>query len=74
MDTLTIRSDGNDLNFKYYYYEPSMPAAIIFAVLFALATSLHFYQMLRTKTWFMIPFLVGGICKHTLRVHFVNSL
>lgn len=64
MDTLATRATGNDvLNFKYYYYEPSMSAAIIFVVLFAFSTSLHFYQMLRTRTWFMIPFVIGGICK-----------
>lgn len=50
-------------HFRFYYYEPSMPAAIIFAVLFALATLLHTYQLVRSRTWFMIPFVVGGICE-----------
>lgn len=45
------------------YYEPSMPAAILFLVLFGLATLGHSYQMVRTRTWFMIPFVIGGICE-----------
>ncbi|CRG83388.1 Protein RTA1 [Talaromyces islandicus] len=43
-----------------YYYTPSTAAAVIFVVLFGLSTVYHFYQLLRTRTWFMIPFLIGG--------------
>ncbi|KAJ5773781.1 hypothetical protein N7457_008677 [Penicillium paradoxum] len=45
---------------KFYYYTPSSPAAGIFVGLLGLSTVLHLYQLLRTRTWFMIPFLVGG--------------
>lgn len=48
--------------FKYYRYDPSMAAAIIFIVLFFATTMLHLYQLVRTKTWIIIPLLVGGIC------------
>ncbi|KAI9694680.1 MAG: hypothetical protein M1822_000296 [Bathelium mastoideum] len=48
-------------NFRFYHYEPSMPAAIIFAILFALTTILHTYQIVRSRTWFMFPFVIGGI-------------
>lgn len=50
--------------FQYYHYEPSMPAAMIFVIAFFLTTGLHSYQMFRTRTWFMIPFWLGGLCKH----------
>ena len=63
-NTLRIRADdGNDLNFKEYYYQPSMAAAILFIVLFAISTTLHSYQMIRTRTWFMIPFVIGTTSK-----------
>lgn len=52
-------------DFRFYYYEPSMAAAIIFTVLFAAATMVHTYQLVRSRTWFMIPFMVGGICEFT---------
>ncbi|KAJ5586888.1 uncharacterized protein N7459_002653 [Penicillium hispanicum] len=45
----------------FYYYAPSTAAATIFVVLFGLSTLVHSYQLLRTRTWFMIPFLIGGI-------------
>ncbi|KAJ5715765.1 uncharacterized protein N7483_012946 [Penicillium malachiteum] len=49
------------MNWVYYYYNPSEAAACIFVVLFGLSALMHFYQLIRTRTWFMIPFLIGGI-------------
>ena len=57
---LFTRADALD-GFEYYHYSPSMAAAIIFVIIFGVATALHFWQMLRSKTWFLIPFLIGGI-------------
>jgi len=67
---LLARADSGDnalSAFKYYYYEPSMPAAIIFIVLFGLTTILHIAQMAATRTWFMIPFVIGGIRESFMR-------
>ncbi|KAE8152070.1 RTA1 like protein-domain-containing protein [Aspergillus avenaceus] len=49
------------MEFTFYYYTPSGAAGGIFVVLFGLSTLLHFYQLIRTRTWFMIPFAIGGI-------------
>lgn len=46
---------------RLYHYTPSTAAAIIFVVLFALASMLHTYSMVRTKTWYLLPFVIGGI-------------
>jgi uncharacterized membrane protein len=51
------------MEFVFYYFTPSTVAAVIFTVLFGLSSLLHFYQLVRTRTWFMIPFLIGAICK-----------
>jgi hypothetical protein len=51
-----------------YYYTPSTAAAGIFIALFGLSTLYHFYQLLRTRTWFMIPFLIGGLRKLSHRL------
>jgi hypothetical protein len=56
--------DDGFANFKYYHYDPSMVAAIIFIILFALTTFLHLFQMLKTRTWFFIPFVIGGFCAY----------
>ncbi|OKL57749.1 hypothetical protein UA08_07105 [Talaromyces atroroseus] len=42
-------------------YIPSLPAAITFAVLFGLATAAHGWRMIVTKSWFSLPFVVGGL-------------
>lgn len=56
-------SPGGGLDtFQFYYYTPSTAAAAIFIVIFGLTTALHGWQMFRTKTWFLIPFLIGGCC------------
>lgn len=62
--TMLYPRDANDdvLNFHFYYYHPSMAAAVIFVILFGVSTGAHFWQLLRSRTWFMIPFLIGGIC------------
>lgn len=51
------------VDFKLYRYNPSIVAAILFTILFLSTTTLHLYQMLRTRTWILIPFVLGGICK-----------
>ncbi|KAL3478486.1 RTA1 like protein-domain-containing protein [Aspergillus californicus] len=48
-------------SFTFYYYTPSAAAAGIFVGLFGVSTLLHFYQLVRTRTWFMIPFAIGGV-------------
>jgi hypothetical protein len=50
--------DGS--HWQLYHYNPSMAAAIIFCALFTLTTFLHFYQLIRTRTWYLIPLFVGG--------------
>ncbi|KAJ3464881.1 hypothetical protein MRS44_009667 [Fusarium solani] len=46
---------------SFYRFEPSTAAAIIFIMLFTVTTSIHIFQMIKTKTWYMIAFCLGGI-------------
>jgi hypothetical protein len=60
------RSGSNVLEgFELYRYNPSIAAAVIFIVAFTLTTILHAYQMIRTRTWFYIPFVAGGVFELT---------
>ncbi|KAH7091810.1 7-aminocholesterol resistance protein RTA1 [Auriculariales sp. MPI-PUGE-AT-0066] len=52
-------------DFKFYHYDPSGAAAIIIAFLFGLSTIINIYQMVRTRTWYLIPFIIGGIVSFT---------
>lgn len=46
-----------------WHYVTSMPAAIIFLLLFIAAAASHSYRMFRFRQWFYIPFILGCICK-----------
>jgi len=50
-------------DFKLYHYTPSLAAAVIFIALFAGTTLLHTFQLIKKRTWYFIPFLIGGFCK-----------
>ncbi|KAF2848590.1 RTA1 like protein, partial [Plenodomus tracheiphilus IPT5] len=44
-----------------YRYHPSRTAAVIFLIAFSLTTILHTWQMVRRRTWFFTPLVVGGL-------------
>jgi hypothetical protein len=46
-----------------YRYVPSMVAAVMFVVVFALTTILHTFQLVKKRTWYFVPLVVGGLCK-----------
>ena len=54
---------SSDISFVFYRYDPSLPAAVIFVVLFVVASLVHLFQLFRYKTWYFIPFVIGGICE-----------
>lgn len=49
--------------FKLYHYDPSFTAAIIFLALFSALTLCHLFQLIRYRTFYLVPFLIGCICK-----------
>ena len=53
---------NEDWLIQRYKYVPSTPAAAIFAALFGLSTVMHLFQLVRWRTWYFIPFFVGGLC------------
>lgn len=57
----SIRSDDGPGGFAFYHYNPSMGGAVLFTILFMGTTFHHIYQMFKAKTWFFIPFMIGGL-------------
>jgi hypothetical protein len=56
------RPDINDPNrFVYFRYHPSLEAAIVFVILFAITTLYHIFLISKKRTWYFIPLAVGGI-------------
>lgn len=54
---------NDQTHFKFYRYDPSFSAALVCAIAFLLTTTIHSYQLLRTRTWYFLAFVVGGTCK-----------
>ncbi|TEY43682.1 hypothetical protein BOTCAL_0363g00030 [Botryotinia calthae] len=53
-------STGNPV-YELYRYTPNIAAAVIFLLAFAATTSYHIYQMIRTRSWYFTPLVIGGI-------------
>lgn len=47
--------------FELWHYTPSIAAAIIFIILFVILTAYHSFLLIRRRTWFCVPFVVGGV-------------
>jgi hypothetical protein len=59
-----VNCDGSEvINFAYYRYDPSMAGAVLFILLFMATTFYHTFQLLKTRTWLFIPFVVGEFCE-----------
>ena len=52
---------AKDSTFVYYRYDPSRAAAVIFTILFLLTSLLHLYQLIRARTWYFLPLVIGAI-------------
>jgi hypothetical protein len=48
-------------------YIPSLAAAVIFLLLFIVATGYHSWKLHKTKARFCIAFVIGGICVYSIR-------
>ncbi|KAH8782678.1 RTA1 protein [Diaporthe sp. PMI_573] len=47
--------------FKLYHYDPTVAGAVIFVLLFIATAGLHFWQMFKSRCWFLLPLAMGGI-------------
>ncbi|KAF5676729.1 RTA1 domain-containing protein [Fusarium denticulatum] len=47
-------------DFYLWSYVPSIPAAVIFIIVFLVLSLLHTWKMIQNRLWFCIPFVVGG--------------
>ncbi|KAF2496162.1 RTA1-domain-containing protein [Lophium mytilinum] len=55
-----VGKHGGTDDFQLYRYKPSLPAAVIFIVLFAVTTFFHVFQCWKHRSLFMIALIVGG--------------
>ena len=62
MNMNSTSATDNDDSTKLYLYHPSLAAAIVFTVLFAITSFLHLFQMIRNRIWFLLPLTIGAFC------------
>ncbi|KAF5868707.1 putative rta1 like protein [Botrytis fragariae] len=46
--------------YKLYRYTPNIAAAVIFLIAFAATMLYHVYQMIRNRSWYFTPLVIGG--------------
>ena len=65
MDTREFHADPDYKHaaFALYRYAPTLAGCVVFCILFSFSTGLHAFQLVRTRTWYMIPFVIGGFCQ-----------
>ncbi|KAK3350323.1 RTA1 like protein-domain-containing protein [Lasiosphaeria hispida] len=50
---------ADESEFRFYRYNPSLAANVVFIVLFAALSAGHLFQLIKRRTWYFIPFLIG---------------
>ena len=58
----TADYDAAAFDFKLYRYDPSLPAAIVSVVVFAILTSAHTWRLFRVRAYYFTAFTIGGLC------------
>ncbi|KAJ4249062.1 hypothetical protein NW762_012394 [Fusarium torreyae] len=48
-------------DFKLYRYDPSLAAAIVSVIVFAVLTALHTWRLFRARAYYFTAFVVGGL-------------
>lgn len=61
-------------NYYLWKYLPSFEAAAISAALFGIATIAHTVRLSKNRSWFAIPFPIGGISTFLESIIAVKSL
>lgn len=61
--SLPIEPRNEQVMSKLYLYDPSLAAACIFIILFACTAVAHLVVLLKRRTWYFVPFLIGIFCE-----------
>ncbi|KAF7713091.1 Uncharacterized protein PECH_002012 [Penicillium ucsense] len=56
---MSDQSQNDGTIFALYRYTPSIPAAVVFAVIFFILAAAQLFLIVRHRTYFFIPFVVG---------------
>ncbi|KAF1950304.1 hypothetical protein CC80DRAFT_243785 [Byssothecium circinans] len=54
-------SDNSLPEYELWPYTPSIAGGVIAAIVFILLTGLHTWRLIQNRSWFCIPFVIGGL-------------
>jgi hypothetical protein len=74
LPNIFVRDFENMAKEQPWNYVPSLPLAIVATTVFASLTILHIFRLFRTRTWFCIPFIIGGACEFKTHILLTLSL
>lgn len=69
-----MSDSSQHIDFKLYRYTPSVAAGAIFVALFVITTVIHLWQLIKTRSWYFIAFVLGGICEYLTEQNFPYGL
>ena len=55
--------DAGEIDFELYRYTPSLPAAIVTVIVFAILTAVHVWRLYKARAFYFIAFTIGGVCE-----------
>ncbi|KAK3209336.1 hypothetical protein GRF29_69g1480301, partial [Pseudopithomyces chartarum] len=53
--------DSDKIEYKLWSYTPSTAGGAIACITFFILTTLHAWRLIKNRTWFCIPFVIGGL-------------
>lgn len=54
-------ANSEPVEWKLWSYTPSLAGGIIAAIIFFILTGFHAFRLVQNRTWFCIPFVIGGL-------------
>jgi hypothetical protein len=63
---ITVNPETGAVEFKPYSYKPSLVAAVVSVIVFAILTALHTWRIQKYRAAYFTAFTIGGLCMHSL--------
>lgn len=60
-------ADTTKPEYVLWPYTPSIAGGVIAAIVFALLTCAHVFRLIKSRTWFCIPFVIGALVRLILK-------
>jgi hypothetical protein len=56
-------ADSDAPKYVLWPYTPTIAAGVIAALVFVVLTGIHIWKLIKNRTWFCVPFVIGGLAE-----------